>query len=131
MPEPLMPEPLRRVTAAELTPGHVTPGMAREEAVAAEGMWSGLVHTEPGATSGWHHHGDHHTTIYVVRGAMRLEFGPGGGQVLDAQPGDFVHVPPEAVHREANPTDQPATAVIVRAGSGEAVVNVAGPDPGV
>jgi len=58
---------------------------------------------------------------------MRLEFGPGGGSVVDAGPGDFIHVPAHTVHRESNPTGQRATAVIARAGAGVPTVNVDGP----
>ena len=122
--------PVRHVAAGGLTPGHPTPGMHREEAIATDGMWSGLVHTDAGGVSGWHHHGAYQTTLYVVSGALRMEFGPGGREVIEAGPGDFLHVPAGAVHREGNPTDAVATAVIVRAGSGEAVVNVGGPAPG-
>jgi len=122
-------EPVRRVTPAEFMPGHPTPGMQREEAVAADGIWTGLVHTEPGMESAWHHHGEYQTSLYIVSGAMHLEFGPGGAQSVDAGPGDFVFVPKWAVHRETNPSAEPATAVITRAGHGEAVVNVDGPEP--
>jgi uncharacterized RmlC-like cupin family protein len=125
-----MSEPVRVVRGDELTPGDPTPGMAREVAIDVDGMWSGVVRTERGATSGWHHHGEHETTIYVVRGAMRVEFGPGGREAVDAAPGDFVHVPAHAVHRESNPAGERSTAVVVRAGSGPPTVNVAGPDPG-
>ena len=119
---------VRRIGRQELRPGAGTPGMRRQEAVATGGMWAGLVETEPGATSGWHHHGEYESTIHVVRGRMRMEFGPGGTEVLEAEPGDFLYVPPHAVHREGNPTSEPGVAVVVRAGRGEAVFNVAGPD---
>src|SRR5438093_924148 len=39
-------ERVRRVTPAEFTPGHPTPGMQREEAAAADGIWTGLVHRQ-------------------------------------------------------------------------------------
>jgi uncharacterized RmlC-like cupin family protein len=58
-----------------------------------------------------------------------MESGPGGELVVDAGPGDFVFVPPHTVHREGNPTSDEATVIVVRAGSGEAVFNVDGPDP--
>ena len=57
--------PCDRVGADELRPGDPTPGMTRQVALHTGGMWSGTVDTEAGATSGWHHHGDHDTTIYV------------------------------------------------------------------
>ena len=78
--------------------------------------------------SGWHHHGDYESHIYVVSGALRMESGPGGQDVVDAGPGDFVFVPPHTVHREGNPTSAEGTVIVVRAGRGEAVFNVDGPD---
>jgi uncharacterized RmlC-like cupin family protein len=114
---------LEHIPPSALRPGPTTPGMVRSEAVSTEGMWSGLVHTHPGASSGWHHHGEWETTIYVVSGVLRMEFADGA---FDASPGEFVYVPPGVVHREANPTDTTSEAVIVRATKvgGEAVINV-------
>jgi len=123
-----MSEPIRLIPESALVDADPTPGMHRKRAVDVPGLWSGLVNTEPGATSGWHHHGDHETSLYLVSGAMRLEFGPGGRSVIDAGPGDFVHVPAHVVHRESNRTDGPATAIIARAGVGVPTVNVAGPE---
>jgi uncharacterized RmlC-like cupin family protein len=57
-------------------------------------------------------------------------FGPGGRSVIDAGPGDFIHVPAHVVHRESNPSEQTGTAVIARAGVGQPTVNVDEPDPG-
>ena len=74
--------------------------------------------TEPGAFSGWHHHGEHELVIYVATGALRMESGARGQDVFEAQPGDFVYVPPNAVHRESNTTDVIATLVVTRAGRG-------------
>ena len=122
--------PALRVTPAGRVEGDRTPGMAREQAIAVEGLWSGLVRTEAHMTSGWHHHADYETSIYVVSGALRMESGPGGEQVAEAGPGDFVHVPKGAVHRESNPGSEVSQLVVTRAGSGPAVVNVDGPAPG-
>jgi uncharacterized RmlC-like cupin family protein len=79
--------------------------------------------------SGWHHHGDFESSIYVAGGLLRFEHGPGGSSVIDARAGDFVHVPRGAVHREGNPGDTVATLVVVRAGHGVPTVNVDGPEP--
>jgi uncharacterized RmlC-like cupin family protein len=124
-----MSEPVRLVTSDGLVDADPTPGMHRRRAFEVDGLWAGVVHTDPGATSGWHHHGEHETSLYVVAGAMRLEFGPGGSAQVDAGPGDFVHVPAYTVHRESNPTAAVSTAVIARAGRGAPTVNVEGPDP--
>jgi uncharacterized RmlC-like cupin family protein len=103
--------------------------MARFTAFATDGIWAGGARTEPGMISGWHHHGDQDSAIYVLSGALRMEFGPGGAETFDAGPGDFVHVPRGAIHRESNPADEPADIVVVRAGPGASVVNVDGPEP--
>jgi uncharacterized RmlC-like cupin family protein len=119
---------VRLVRKAERTAGPATAGMVREEAVATPGMWAGTARTEPGMVSGWHHHGDYESAIYVVSGALVMESGPGGRDVVEAGPGDYVYVPAGAVHRESNPTAEEAEIVVVRAGSGEPVFNVDGPD---
>lgn len=116
-----------RVTPEERVEGQPTPGMVREQAVQTDVMWSGFVSTEPGMASGWHHHGDHETTIYVLSGALRMEWGSGGAESLEARPGDFIYVGKDVVHRESNPTSERSTFVVVRAGEGEVVVNVDGP----
>ncbi len=124
-----MSDDVRLVRPADRTEGQPTPGMRREQAVATDHLWAGYVTTDAGAVSGWHHHGDYESSIYVVSGALRMEFGPGGNEVLDAGAGDFLYVAPHAIHREGNPSDEPSAIVVVRAGSGEAVVNVDGPAP--
>jgi uncharacterized RmlC-like cupin family protein len=123
-----MPERVRGIRSGELAPGPSTPGMRRSQALATERVWAGVVHTEAGAFSGWHHHGEHESVIYVATGALRMESGEGGLDVFDAQPGDFVYVPPYSVHREGNTTDGVATLVVTRSGQGPSVVNVEGPD---
>ncbi|MFN2543280.1 MAG: cupin domain-containing protein [Actinomycetota bacterium] len=120
---------VRLVRASERTEGATTPGMIREEAVSTPGMWAGLVRTEPGMTSGWHHHGAFESVIHVTSGVFRMEFGPGGGHVLEALPGDFLYVDRAAIHRESNPGGEECRAVVVRAGHGEPVFNVDGPEP--
>ena len=125
-----MSEPITVIPPDALVDSDPTAGMRRRRAIEVPGLWSGLVTTEPGATSGWHHHGEHETSLYVVSGALRLEFGPGGRSVVDAGPGEFVHVPAHVVHRESNPTEQAASAVIARAGTGVPTVNVDGPETG-
>jgi uncharacterized RmlC-like cupin family protein len=115
------------VSSSDRTPGPSTPGMDRQQAIATAGMWSGVVRTEAGMVSGWHHHGEYETTIYVLTGALMMEFGPGGSSTVEAGPGDFVYVPKGAVHRESNPSSKPADIVVVRAGWGNSTINVDGP----
>jgi uncharacterized RmlC-like cupin family protein len=118
---------IRRIGPDERTEGPSTPGMVREEAIATEGLWSGFVRTDPGMASGWHHHGDYESSILVVTGGIRLEFGPDGTQAIDAGPGDFVYVAAHAIHRESDLSNDGSTLVVSRAGSGPPVINVDGP----
>ncbi len=97
--------------------------MLRQRAFEVPILWAGQVVTEPGAVSGWHHHERNQSSLYVVRGVLRLEF-EGYDGFVDAHAGDFVHVPAWTVHRESNPTDEPSLAVIARAGGGVPTVNV-------
>ena len=123
-------DPVRLVRPADRVEGQRTPGMTREQALAIEGMWAGLVRTEAQMITGWHHHADYDTSIYVVDGLLRMESGPGGTEVVEAGPGDFLHVPKGAIHREGNPSAQESRIVVVRAGRGPAVINVDGPAEG-
>ena len=122
-------DPVALVRPSDRVKGDPTPGMVREQAIATNVSWAGLVRTEAGMISGWHHHGDYETTVFVVKGKLRMESGPGGAMIVDAVPGDFVFVPPGAVHRESNPADTESQVVVVRAGHGPAVFNVDGPAP--
>jgi uncharacterized RmlC-like cupin family protein len=119
---------LYRITPEERVEGQPTPGMARQQAIQTDGIWAGHVTTEAGMASGWHHHGEYESAIYVIDGAIRMEFGPGGEEAFDAGPGDFVYVPKHAVHRESDPASAPARIVVVRAGHGDPVFNVDGPE---
>jgi uncharacterized RmlC-like cupin family protein len=103
--------------------------MDRQEAFATDGTWSGFVRTEPRMVSGWHHHGEYETVIYVLTGALKMEFGPNGSNTVEAGPGDFVYVPKGAVHRESNPSAEPADVIVVRAGAGGSTFNVDSPAP--
>lgn len=122
-----MSEPVRRFGADDLTEADPTPGMRRELAFAAPGLWAGLVHNEPGAVSGWHHHGEHETSLYVLRGRIRIEYGP-AGEAVEAVAGEFLHVPARTVHRELNPDGrETSTAVVARSGDqGPPTINVDG-----
>jgi uncharacterized RmlC-like cupin family protein len=117
------------VTPGDRKPGPSTPGMDRQEAFATDRMWSGMVRTDVGMVSGWHHHGEYETTIYVLTGGLTMEFGPDGSTTVEAGPGDFLYVPKGVVHRESNPSAEPADIVVVRAGQGESTINVPGPAP--
>ena len=107
-----------------------TAGMQREAGVAAstvgaEKIWVGYVTMAPGLKSGAHHHGPVESSIYVISGRARFRFGAKLEQAVEAGPGDFVYVPPEAVHQEINLSDdQPIEMIVARNGQENVVVNV-------
>jgi uncharacterized RmlC-like cupin family protein len=109
-----------------------TPGMVREAGVAAstvgaEKIWAGYVTMAPGAVSGVHHHGPVESSIYIISGRARFRFGEKLEHEAEVGPGDFIYVPPEAVHQEMNlDPDQPVTMIVARDGQENVVVNVEG-----
>ncbi|HEX6395351.1 MAG TPA: cupin domain-containing protein [Acidimicrobiales bacterium] len=120
-------DPVRQTRPEDRVEADPTPGVIRERAIEVDGLWAGLARTPPMSATAWHHHGGHQTSIFVVSGRLRMESGPGGQDVIEAQPGDFLHVPPGAVHRESNPGESESSIVVVRAGKGPPTVNVDGP----
>ena len=121
---------LVRATDAPPPPGAATPGMDRRLLAEDDDRWIGWVRVEPGVASGWHHHADRDTYIFVVAGTMRIESGPGGAEAVEGTPGDFIFVPRQTIHREVVTSDGPADGFVVRIGPGPQVVNVEGPEPG-
>ena len=104
-----------------------TDGVLREQAFSTEDVWVGIVTTEPGELSAWHHHGDHDTYAYVVSGLKQIEYGPGGTRSLIAGPDDFIHLPRGLIHREGNPSGEVSSSIAFRLGSGPPTINVQGP----
>jgi uncharacterized RmlC-like cupin family protein len=118
---------VRIVKASELdlnTPQ--TPGMTRAAAInfakaGASKLWAGTVSVQPTAKTGAHHHGHLESIIYVVRGNARMRWGEHLQFTAEANPGDFIFVPPYVPHQEINASpDEPLECVLVRS-DGEAV----------
>jgi quercetin dioxygenase-like cupin family protein len=119
-----------RITAVSpdgLSAAAPTPGVLREVAFDTDRATLMRARAEPGAVSGWHHHGDRDVLGHVVRGRARFEFGPGGQESTEVEEGGFFHVPAGLVHREINPLDEPQEIVLVVVGEGPLVVNLDGP----
>jgi uncharacterized RmlC-like cupin family protein len=104
-----------------------TPGMTRAAAIdfaraGASKLWAGTVTVEPNAKTGAHHHGALESIIYVVRGRARMRWGARLEYMAEAEPGDFIFVPPYVPHQEINAlSDASLECVIVRSDQ-EAVV---------
>ena len=79
--------------------------------------------------SGAHHHGPVESAIYIISGRARFRFGERLEHTAEAGPGDFVFVPPEAVHQEINPDpDTPIEMIVSRNGQENIVVDVEMPE---
>jgi uncharacterized RmlC-like cupin family protein len=107
-----------------------TLGMHRRAAVTTERtgatkLWAGTVTIDPKAKTGAHHHGDLESVIYVVRGVARLRWGERLEFVAEAEPGDFIYVPPYVPHQEINASDEAQLhCVLARSGQQGLVVNL-------
>jgi uncharacterized RmlC-like cupin family protein len=110
----------------------MTPGMEERQRRDREGRWVGLtawIHNEAGDVSGWHHHAENDTYVYVIRGSVTIEFGPDGAGRVEARAGDFFLVPRQTIHREITGADTDLDAFIVRVGGEPEHVDVDGPEP--
>ena len=107
-----------------------TPGMNRAAAinfarVGAQKIWAGTVHIHANAKTGAHHHGALESVIYVLKGRARMRWGEHLEYVAEANPGDFIFIPPYVPHQEINAsTDETLECVLVRSDNEAVVVNL-------
>ena len=85
----------------------------------------GFARMNPGVTGAPHHHGDSESGVYLLRGRCRFQFGENMKGSIDARQGDFVYVPPFAIHREVNlSSEEPVEFVVVRDSTENIVVPI-------
>jgi uncharacterized RmlC-like cupin family protein len=107
-----------------------TPGMTRRAAVTtgltgATRLWAGTVTIDANARTGAHHHGELESVIYVVRGLARLRWGDRLEFLAEAEPGDFIYIPPFVPHQEINAReDLELHCVLARSGQQGLVYNL-------
>lgn len=110
-----------------------TPGMIRQAGIAPDtannhGLWMGYVSTPAGLASGAHHHGDAESGIYILKGSIKFFYGDNLSELVIAEPGDFIFVPPSVIHVEENlSAKEPVEFIVARNTTEMLVVNV--PDP--
>jgi uncharacterized RmlC-like cupin family protein len=125
---------LRVIKPGERSPDSSSGAMVREAAIAsaltgAKRLWLGYVELGPGLVSAVHHHGEAESGIYLISGRARFVCGEGLDEVHDAEAGDFIWVPPFALHVEINPSDtEPARAVVARSLQDNVVFNLPTPE---
>ena len=107
-----------------------TPGMNRAAAinfarVGAQKIWAGTVHIHANAKTGAHHHGALESVIYVVRGKARMRWGEHLQFTAEANPGDFIFIPPYVPHQEINAgADEILECVLVRSDGQAIAINL-------
>src|SRR5260370_1645953 len=107
-----------------------TAGMNRAAAITsaragAQKIWAGTVHIHANAKTGAHHHGALESVIYVLKGRARMRWGEHLEYVAEANPGDFIFIPPYVPHQEINAsTDETLECVLVRSDYEAVVVNL-------
>jgi uncharacterized RmlC-like cupin family protein len=81
----------------------------------ATGLSMNLVVVPPGAVSEPHYHDGFETAIYQLSGRVETRYGPGLGESVMSQAGDFLFIPPGLPHQVHNLSEvEPATAIIAR-----------------
>jgi uncharacterized RmlC-like cupin family protein len=102
----------------------------RFEAVSAKrlgstDLWMGLSVLPAGSRTGVHHHGESETALYILSGVGRWWVGDRLDAKREARPGDFVFIPPNAVHWEENASDtEPVEMIVARSTQDAIVVNL-------
>ncbi len=88
----------------------------------AQGIHLGIATIAPGQRSSAHWHVNCESAIYVVRGQGTFLTGEGLREALPIGPGDFIYVPPEAIHAPVNDGTEPLVLVVARNAPVEIVV---------
>ena len=107
-----------------------TPGMQRAAAInhaiaGANKIWAGTVTIQPNAKTAPHHHGPLESVIYVIKGKARMRWGEKLEFLAEANPGDFIFVPPFVPHQEMNGDEnQPLECVLIRSDQEPVVINL-------
>jgi uncharacterized RmlC-like cupin family protein len=84
------------------------------ETTGAAGICMHLLEMPPGVTAKAHFHEAHETAIFMIEGTVEMRHGPNLDQIMRAEAGDFVYIPPGEPHQPYNPTDKLARAIIAR-----------------
>jgi len=75
-----------------------------EATVGSKNLFMTVQRVPPGARSEPHSHANCETADYVVSGRIRVVYGPGLENLIEAGPGEFVYVPADEPHYVENPS---------------------------
>ena len=83
--------------------------------VGSEGIHLAIATIPPGCASSPHYHVNCESAIFVVRGQGRFIVGDKLENPLSIGPGDFIYVPPNAVHQPVNDSQtEPLELIVAR-----------------
>jgi uncharacterized RmlC-like cupin family protein len=85
-----------------------------EGLVGASGIHLAIATIPPGCSSSPHYHVNCESAIYVLKGQGRFMVGPNLETELSIRPGDFIYVPPDAVHQPVNDGPEPMELIVAR-----------------
>jgi uncharacterized RmlC-like cupin family protein len=91
--------------------------------VGTKGIHLAIATIPPGCASSPHYHVNCESAIYVVKGRGRFLTGENLEKSLPIGPGDFIYVPPDAVHQPVNDSlTEPMELIVARNAPVEIVV---------
>ncbi len=94
-----------------------------ESLVGSSGIHLAIATIPPGCASSPHYHVNCESAIYVLAGSGRFVVGEQLEQSLPIGPGDFIYVPPDAIHQPVNDSaTEPLQLIVARNTPAEIVV---------
>ena len=90
------------------------PGMSAKN-VASQKLSMNVATIPPGGVAYAHIHVDFEVMLYILKGKVRHEYGPGLKKTVDNEEGDFIFIEPGVPHEVFNRSDsEPVVAVVAR-----------------
>jgi uncharacterized RmlC-like cupin family protein len=69
----------------------------------------------PGGAAEPHSHRGFETAVFMLKGGVRVRYGPGLARTLILEQGNFLFIPPDVPHQPVNLSDEePAMALVAR-----------------
>ena len=98
---------------------HYRAGMSAKN-VGAQHLSMNVATIPPGGVAYAHVHVDFEVMLYILRGHVRHEYGPGLRKVVENEAGDFIYIQPGVPHEVFNMSDvEPVVAVVARSDASE------------
>ena len=98
---------------------HYKQGMSRKN-VGTTNLSANIATIPPGGVAYAHIHVDFEVILYIIKGKVRHEFGPGLKHVIENEAGDFIYIKPGVPHEVFNMSrTEPVVAFVARSSADE------------